>query len=56
MLWRKCKKFWSNKCIHALWVSNSIFRLKLTTGARVDVISQDRDELFPKNKLLRDKQ
>ena len=22
MLWRKCKKLWSNKYIHAFWVSN----------------------------------
>ena len=24
MLWRKCKKLWSNKYIHAFWVSNGI--------------------------------
>ena len=58
MLWRKCKKLWSNKYIHAFWVSNGILRLKLTVSGRVYVIthSQDLDELFPENELLRDNQ
>ena len=58
MLWRKCKKLWSNKYIHASWVSNGILRLKLTASGRVHVIthSQDLDELFPENELLKDEQ
>ena len=58
MLWRKCKKLCSNKYIHAFWVSNGILRLKLTASGRVYVIthSQDLDELFPENELLRDEQ
>ena len=58
MLWRKCEKPISNKYIHAFWVSNGILRLKLTAGRRVHVIthSQDLDELFPENELLRDEQ
>ena len=57
-LWRKCKQFWSNKYIHAFWVSNGILRIKLTVSGRVYVIthSQDLDELFPENELLRDNQ
>ena len=48
------KKRWSNKYIHALWVSHRILRLKLTMSGCVHVIihSQDLDELFPKNELL----
>ena len=44
--------------IHAFWVSNGILRLKLTASGRVYVIthSQDLDELFPENELLRDDQ
>ena len=44
--------------IHAFWVSNDILRLKLTASGRVHVIthSQDLDELFPENELLRDGQ
>ena len=58
MLWRKCKNLWSNKYIHPLWVSNGILRLKLTASGRVHVIthSQDLDELFPENELLKDEQ
>ena len=58
MLWRKCKKLWSNKYIHAFWVSNGILRLKLTASGRVHIIThgQDLDKLFPENELLRDKQ
>ena len=46
MLWRKCKKFWSSKYIHAFWVSNDTLRLKLTQSGRVHIIthSQDLDE------------
>ena len=49
-----CKKLWSNKHIHAFWVSYGILRLKLTASGRVHVIthSQDLDELFPENELL----
>ena len=55
MLWRKCKKLLPNKYIHAFWVSNGILRLKLIASGRVHVIthSQDLDELFPENELLR---
>ena len=58
MLWRKCKKLWSSKYIHTFWVSNSTLRLKLTENGCVHIIthSQDLDELFPKNELLRDEQ
>ena len=58
MLWRKCKKLWSSKYIHAFWVSNGTLRLKLTENGCVHIIthSQDLDELFPKNELLRDEQ
>ena len=58
ILWRKCKKLWSNKYIYAFWVSNGILILKLTASGRVHVIthSQDLDELFPENELLRDEQ
>ena len=54
----KMQKLWSNKYIHAFWVSNGILRLKLTPSGRVHVIthSQDLDELFPENELLRDEQ
>ena len=50
MLWRTCKKLWSNKYIHAFWVSYGILRLKLTVSGRVHVIthSQGLDE----NELL----
>ena len=56
MLWRKCKKLWSSKSIHALWVTNATLRRRLTTSGHVHVIirSQDLDELFPENKLLSD--
>ena len=52
------KKLWSSKCIHAFWVSNGTLRLKLTENGRVHIIthSQDLDELFPENELLRDEQ
>ena len=55
MLWPKCKKLCFNKYIHAFWVSK---RLKLTVTGHVHVIthSQDLDELFPKNEVLRDEQ
>ena len=58
MLWRKCKKLWSSKYIHAFWVSNGTLRLKITENGRVHIIthSQDLDELFPENELLRDEQ
>ena len=58
MLWRKFKKLWSSKYIHAFWVSNGTLRLKLTENGRVHIIthSQDLDELFPENELLRDEQ
>ena len=58
VLWSKCKKLWSGKYIHAFWVSNGELRLRLTASSRVHIItrSQDLDELFPKNELLRDKQ
>ena len=58
MPWRKCKKLWSNKYIHAFWVTSVILRLKLTASGRVHVItpSEDLDELFPENELLKDKQ
>ena len=51
MLWRKCKKLWSSKYIHAFWVSNGTLRLKLTENGRVHIIthSQDLDELFPED-------
>ena len=56
--WRKCKKPWFSKYIHAFWVSNGTLRLKLTENGRVHIIthSQDLDELFPENELLRDEQ
>ena len=52
------KKLCSNKYIHAFCLSSGILRLKLTASGRVHVItdSQDLDELFPKNELLRDEQ
>ena len=55
MLWRKCKKLWSSKYIHAFWVFNGTLRLKLTENGRVHMIthSQDLDELFPEDELLR---
>ena len=58
MLWRKCKTLWSSKYIHVFWVYNGTLRLKLTARRRVHVIthSQDLDELFPENELLRDEQ
>ena len=58
MLRQKCKTFWSSKYIHAFWVSNDTLRLKLTENGRVHIIthSQDLDELFPENELLRDEQ
>ena len=58
MLWRKCKKLWSSKYIHAFWVFNGTLRLKLTENGRVHMIthSQDLDELFPEDELLRDEQ
>ena len=58
MLWRKCKKLWSSKYIHAFWVSNGTLRLKLTASGPVHIIthSQDLDELFSGNELLRDEQ
>ena len=58
MLWRKCKKLWSNKYIHAFWVSNGTWRLKLTESGCVHIIthSQDLFEFFPENELLRDEQ
>ena len=58
MLWRKCKKLWPSKYIHAFWVSNGTLRLKITENGGVHIIthSQDLDELFPENELLRDKQ
>ena len=58
MLWRKCKKLWSSKYIHASWVSNGTLRIKFKKSGHVHIIthSQDLDELFPKNELLRDKQ
>ena len=54
----KCKKLWPSKPIHAFWVSNGTLRLKLTENGRVHIIthSQDLDELFPENELLRDEQ
>ena len=55
MLRQKCKKLWSSKYIHAFWVSNGTLRLKLTENGRVHIITQDLDELFPKNELLRGK-
>ena len=33
------KKLWSNKHIHAFWVSSGILRLKLTASGRVHVIT-----------------
>ena len=53
MLWQKCKILWSNKYIHAFWVSNGTLRLNLAASGRVHVIthSQDLDELFPENEL-----
>ena len=56
MLWRKCKKILVP--IHAFCVSNGTLRLNLSASGRVHVIthSQDLDELFPKNELLKDKQ
>ena len=58
MLWRKGKKLWSSKYIHVFWLSNGTLRLKLTENGRVHIIthSQDLDELFPENELLRDEQ
>ena len=58
MLWRKCKKLWSNKYIHAFWVSNGTWRLKLTESGRVHIINHGQDlfELFPENELLTDEQ
>ena len=58
ILWQKWKKLWSCKYIHAFWVSNGTSRLKLTENGRVHIIthSQDLDELFPENELLRDEQ
>ena len=52
------KKLWSGKYIYAIWVSNGTLRLKLTESGRVHIIthSQDLDELFPENELLRDEQ
>ena len=58
MLWRNFKKLWSSKYIYAFWVSNGTLRLKLTASVSVHIIthSQDLDELFPGNELLRDEQ
>ena len=52
------KKLWSGKYIYAIWVSNGTLRLKLTESGCVHIIthSQDLDELFPENELLKDQQ
>ena len=52
----KMLKLCSNKCIHAFWVYNGILRLKLTGSGCVHVIthSEDLEELFPENELLKD--
>ena len=54
----KMQKFWSGKYIHTFWVSNGILRLKSTTTCGLHVIthSQDLDELFSENELLKDEQ
>ena len=51
----KAKKIWSNKYIHPFWVSNDTLRLQLTASGRIHVIthSQDLEELFPENELMR---
>ena len=41
MLWRKCKKLWSSKYIHAFWVSNGTLRLKLTENGRFIFVISD---------------
>ena len=58
MLQRKCKKLQSSKYIRAFQLSNGTSRLKLAGSGHVHIItnSQDLDELFPENELLRDKQ
>ena len=46
------------KYIHGFWMFNGTLRLKLSESGHVNVIthSQDLDELFPENELLRDEQ
>ena len=46
ILWRKCKKLWCNKYIHACWAANSALRLQLVASGRVHVTthSQNLDE------------
>ena len=46
MLWRKCKKLWSNKYIHDFWVSNGILRLKLTASGLVHAITHSHDRVI----------
>ena len=56
ILWRKCKKFWSSKFIHALWVSNGSIKFKIVDNNRVYTITHNNnlEELFPGNELLLD--
>ena len=55
---KNVKKLWCDKYIHAFWVSNGILRLNLTESCCLHVIthSEDVDELFLQNELLRDDQ
>ena len=55
---KNVKRLWSDKYIHAFWVSNGILRLNLTESGCLHVTthSEDIDELFPDNELLRNDQ
>ena len=57
-LWAKCKKLHNNKLIYAFWISNSSIKLKVSENGIIHVITHDLDleELFPNNKLIKDKQ
>ena len=58
MLWRKCKKLWTNKFIDSFWVSNGSIRLRVEGKDRPCVITNisDFEDLFPGNDILRDEE
>ena len=56
-LWSKCKRLWTNKYIHTLWVSKWSAKIKLSENSKSNTISHitNLEKIFPDNELLKDK-
>ena len=57
-LWSKCKRLWTNKYIHTIWVSNGSVKIKVREIFKPNTVSHitDLENIFPDNELLEDEE